>query len=149
VNYYTGPQHSAPTGGYRWVADTTLLLTPTAKFNAYINYDYGQHRDSAVNTVQGIAFAGKQTINSINAVAIRYEFFNDENGYSTGTKQHLNEITGTYEFKVPKLPQAVITRAEYRRDMSNQPFFHKDTSTFLDVQSTFSIGLIAVFAPHQ
>jgi hypothetical protein len=43
----------------------------------------------------------------------------------------------------------LITRAEYRRDMSNQPFFHKDTGTFLDNQSTFSFGFIAVFAPHQ
>ena len=52
-NYYTGPENAgfgaSPEGagtqkGYRNLFDTTLLLTPSAKFSAYINYDYGQNQ---------------------------------------------------------------------------------------------------------
>jgi hypothetical protein len=157
VNVYTGPEHFPGPGGYRNLVDTTLLLTPNAKFNAYVNYDYGQNRDRIVNGVgdtkvnswEGIAFSAHQQINAIHAVAARYEYFNDPDGYSTGLAQHLNEITGTYEFKFPKLTQTVLSRFEYRRDMSNQPFFKQDVTGLLDHQSTFTIGLIAVFAPHQ
>jgi hypothetical protein len=157
VNLYTGPEHYPGPGGYRNLVDTTLLLTPNSKINAYINYDYGQNRDrivngagdTNVNTWQGVAFAAHEQINAIHAVAARYEYFNDPNGYSTGLSQHLNEFTGTYEYKIPKLPQTVLTRLEYRRDMSDQPFFKKNITGLVDDQSTFTIGLIAVFAPHQ
>ena len=158
VNVYTGPENATSSHGRRNLVDTTLLLTPNSKFNAYINYDYGENRDSILagsgdtkrNSWQGIAFAAREQVAAAHAVALRYEYFNDPDGFSTGVTQHLNEVTGTYEYKVPKLPQALVSRLEYRRDMSNQPFFHKaGGTTFVDAQSTFSIGLIAIFAPHQ
>ena len=43
VNFYNGPENFDTQKGYRNLIDTTLLLTPTAKFNAYVNYDYGQN----------------------------------------------------------------------------------------------------------
>jgi len=45
LNYIVGPENVNTTSGLRNLVDTTLLLTPNAKFNAYINYDYGQNRD--------------------------------------------------------------------------------------------------------
>lgn len=157
VNVYTGPEHATAEHGYRNLFDTTLLLTPNAKFNAYINYDFGQNHDAKVdgvgdtnrNTWQGIALAAHEQVNAASAFALRYEFFDDVNGFSTGTIQKLNEITGTYEYHVPKLPQAVLSRFEYRRDMSNEPFFHQGASSTLNHQSTFSIGLMVTLAPHQ
>ncbi len=157
LNVYTGPENATAEHGYRNLFDTTLLLTPNAKFNAYINYDYGENHDAKVdgvgdtnrNTWQGVAFAAHEQVNAANAVALRYEFFDDVNGFSTGTVQKLNEITGTYEYHVPKLPQAVLSRAEYRRDMSSQPFFHQGATSMIDHQSTFTIGLMVSLAPHQ
>ena len=52
LNYYIGPENSGlpprttdygTQKGYRNLFDTTLLLTPNAKFNAYVNYDYTQN----------------------------------------------------------------------------------------------------------
>lgn len=157
LNVYTGPQHFPGPGAYRNLFDTTLLLTPNSKFNAYINYDYGQNRDREVNGVGdtnvnhwgGIAFAAHEQINAVHAVALRYEYFSDPDAAATGTAQHLNEVTGTYEYHVPKLLQAVLTRMEYRRDMSNQPFFHQNSTGMIDHQSTFTIGLMVSLAPHQ
>lgn len=157
LNLYSGPQHATAGAGVRNLIDTTLLLTPNSKLNAYINYDYGQNRDAVVkgvgdthiNSWEGEAFAVHDQIKPLHAVALRYEYFNDPDGFETGLAQHLNEVTGTYEFKFPRLPQTVLSRFEYRRDMSNQPFFKKGADGLIDEQSTFSIGLIAVFAPHQ
>ena len=160
VNVYTGPENATPSHGYRNLVDTTLLLTPNTKFNAYINYDYGQNRDAIVGTPpyttgdknindwQGIALAAHEQFKAM-ALAARYEYFNDPDGFATGAAQHLNEVTGTYEYKVPKLPQTLLTRFEYRRDMSNVPFFHKADTGMVDAQSTLTVGLIAVFAPHE
>jgi hypothetical protein len=161
VNFYTGPENALPGHGYRNLVDTTLLLTPNSKFNAYINYDYGQNRDAVVGTGkyatgdhnvndwQGVAFAAHQQINTATAIAGRYEYFTDPNGFQTGTVQHLNGFTGTFEYKVPKLPQTLITRAEYRHDQSNEPFFHKNATGMVDGQSTVTVGLILVLQPHQ
>ena len=74
LNYYTGPANYNTQKGYKNLIDTTLLLTPNAKFNAYINYDYGQNRDGLFNTGdgftgdtllkhwQGIAFAAREQV---------------------------------------------------------------------------------------
>ena len=63
LNYYVGPENGqlAAQKGYRNLFDTTLLLTPNAKFNAYVNYDYGQNRTDAiagVSTEELAALAG-------------------------------------------------------------------------------------------
>jgi hypothetical protein len=157
LNFYTGPENALAGHGYRNLVDTTLLLTPNSKFNAYINYDYGINKDSKVNGVgdtntntwQGIAFAFHQQTSAATAIAGRYEYFNDPNGFQTGTAQHVNEFTGTFEYKVPKMPQALVTRAEYRHDQSDQPFFHKNNTQMVDGQSTVTVGLILILAPHQ
>jgi hypothetical protein len=160
LNFYTGPEKALPGHGYRNLVDTTLLLTPNAKFNAYINYDWGQNNDSVVgtgiyatgdhkvNNWQGIAFAAHEQFKQA-ALAGRYEYFTDPQGFQTGAAQHLNEFTGTFEYKVPKLSQTLITRAEYRHDQSDEPFFHKNATGMVDGQSTVTAALILVLGPHQ
>ncbi len=161
LNFYTGPEHATPAHGYRNLVDTELLLTPNTKFNAYINYDYGANQDAIVGTApyttgdnklnqwQGVALALHEQFSATMAIGARYEYFDDENGFATGAVQHLNEFTGTYEYKPPKLPQSLVSRLEYRHDQSNEPFFHKSSSEFVDGQSTVTLGLILVLQPHQ
>jgi hypothetical protein len=160
LNVYTGPENALPGHGYRNLVDTTVLLTPNAKFNAYINYDWGRNHDAIVgtgksasgdtkiNTWQGIALAGHEQFKQV-ALAGRYEYFTDPDGFATGTAQHLNEFTGTFEYKVPKLTQTLISRAEFRHDQSDVPFFHQNAKGMVDGQSTVTVGLILVLAPHQ
>ena len=159
LNYYGGPENPNTTTGMRNLVDTTLLLTPNAKFNAYINYDYGQNRDAVVvtntgqphndkllNHWQGAAIAAREQATGKQALAGRFEYFNDPNGFQTGTAQHLYEFTGTYEYK---WIEGLLTRIEYRGDFSNVAFFHKDTATLVDSQSTLTIAFIAFFGPKR
>ena len=45
LNYIVGPENSNTASGLRNLVDTTLLLTPPGKTNAYFNFDYGQNQD--------------------------------------------------------------------------------------------------------
>ena len=115
VNYYVGPENANTSSGFRNLIDTTLLLTPNSKFNAYINYDYGRNQDAThtIDTGDGTITTGDNNLSSWQGVAVaahemtkgkssyteRYEYFTDPQGFSTGTAQHLQEFTGTYEYK--------------------------------------------------
>lgn len=155
VNYYTGPSNASTQKGYRNLIDTTLLLTPSPKFSAYLNYDYGQNRDHAVtddvldtslNHWQGVAFAAHGQVTGTTALTGRFEYFHDLNGFSTGTAQEIKEFTGTYEYK---WAEGLLTRVEYRRDWSDQPFFHKGDTNMVDAQTTITAGFVAFFGPKR
>jgi len=154
ANFYTGPANYSPQHGYRNLFDTTILLTPNTKFNAYINYDIGLNKDSIyhglgddkTNKWQGVAFAAHEQISSKFAGAARIEVFDDSDGYATGTSQTVKEFTGTGEYH---WPLGLLARAEYRHDWSDTPFFHKGASRLVDSQSTFTVGLVAIFAPKR
>ncbi len=156
ANYYGGPSNYSTQTGYRNLFDTTLLLTPNAKFNAYLNYDYGQNRnhtnlgggdfDNSLDHWQGVAVAVHEQITGTSALAGRFEFFHDNNGYETGTAQEVKEFTGMYEYK---WAEGLLTRVEYRRDWSTAPFFHKGDSNMVDAQTTATVGLVAFFGPKR
>lgn len=153
VNYIVGPENSNTAYGLRNLIDTTLLLTPNAKFNAYINYDYGSNRNAIaaqgnndLSTWQGVAFALKAQATAKQALAGRFEYFDDPNGTQTGTVQHLYEFTGTYEYK---WLEGLLTRIEYRGDFSNENSFHKKDSEMVDNQSTLTVAFIAFFGPKR
>jgi hypothetical protein len=160
VNYYGGPENYNTTNGYRNLFDSTLTLTPNAKFSAYINYDYGQHRDGEYTADscdgtcgdknlyhwQGIAFAGHGQVSGAQALTGRFEYFKDYNGFATGLAQNLYEFTGTYEYK---WAAGLLTRVEYRGDFSDQQYFHKDANQTSKNQNTITIAFIAFFGPKR
>jgi hypothetical protein len=154
LNFYTGPSNNNTQKGYRNLIDTTLLLTPTARFSAYINYDYGQNHTPAEPKEypaasphwQGIAVAAREQLTSKAAAAARFEYYSDNQGFTTGTTQKVNEFTGTYEYK---WLSGLLMRAEFRRDGSNAYFFHKGDFETVKAQSTATLGLIAFFGPKR
>ena len=114
ANYYVGPENNNTNFGKRNLIDTTLLLTPSGKFNAYINYDYGQNRNatysnSGVGTGtadlahwQGFAGAlhGQLTSKLTATARGEYYFSSDPAGVKAYIPTKLTEetITGDYLF---------------------------------------------------
>ncbi len=153
ANYYVGPENNFTAAGIRNLIDTTLLITPPGKFNAYINYDFGSNKDALsaqgdnkTNTWQGVAFAAHEQATAKSAVSGRFEYFTDPEGVMTGTAQHLYEFTGTYEYK---WAEGLLARVEYRGDFSNVAYFHKNISTLVDNQNTITVAFIAFFGPKR
>lgn len=145
-NYYVGPQYTGPNNRNRNLYDTTLLLTPNDKINAYLNFDYGQQRhplSSGVDHWIGFAGAVHFQMNQHIAITPRAEYFNDATGFSTGTRQRLHEVTVTGEYKILN---GLLTRLEFRRDGSNVPFFdHGTVPASSKSQTTVTLGLVAYY----
>ncbi len=120
-NLYTGPEQTNDNHDYRKLTDTVLTLTPTGKFSYMLNYDYGSDTVAGGKVHwDGIAAYTRFALNSRVALTPRVEWYNDPQGFTTGTAQKLEELTITPEFKIN---DNILTRAEYRIDHSNQPFF--------------------------
>lgn len=149
-NYYVGPQFTGVNNRNRNLYDTTLLLTPNEKMNFYLNFDYGQQRRPVTGVDHWIGFAGAAHFQLSKHIAIspRAEYYNDATGFTTGTPQKLHEVTVTGEYKVL---DGLLTRLEFRRDGSNEPFFdHGTVPASSKSQTTVTLGLIAYYPmKHQ
>ena len=157
-NYYAGPENSPnsvtllQTPGWRHLYDTTLLLTPTSTFSAYINFDYAQNRIGSgtgffLAKWYGVAGAFHYQATSKWAFTPRIEWFKDRDGFSTGVAQDLKEFTITGEYK---WLEGLLARLEYRRDWSNQPFFNRGLDFGVHKnQDTLTAGFVAFFGPKR
>ena len=77
----------------------------------------------------GVAGYVKYALNSNTAFSTRYEYYNDHDGFTSGVRQHFNEFTTTFERVVAG---HIISRFEFRRDMSNEPYFLKGVNPVTD-----------------
>jgi hypothetical protein len=148
-NYYVGPEHPGTTTGWRNLYDTNVVVNQTDNFSWYLNFDYGRDKNIGPGASQwtGLAGAARYAIGKNAAVATRLEFFDDIDGFSTGTKQNVKEFTLTGEYK---LNGWLMTRAEFRTDWSDQPFFEKKNQpNGATTQPTVLLGLIAYLAPKK
>ena len=152
-NYYVGPEQANDNSDFRHLTDTVLTYNPNAKLSLMANYDYGHDRvlspspglPAATAPVWWSGFAGyiKYAPNAKWAVATRGEWFKDHNGVSTGTAQNLGEFTLTLE---RLLASKIISRLEFRRDMSDQAVFPYRTGLFKDAQNTVTVGMVYAFS---
>lgn len=147
--YYVGPEKTGTNKGLRHLFDTTLLVNATRTTSFYVNYDYGVDKKilGGENRWTGIAGAARFQLSKVFALAPRLEWFNDADGFATGTVQKVKEATLTGEFK---LREGVLTRLEYRRDWSNAPFFDRGSTpgTYKN-QDTLLAGLVLYFSAKR
>jgi hypothetical protein len=144
-NYMAGAEQEGLNKNWRQLSDTVVSISPTDRLSFILNYDYGRgdRVDGLFDPVSWQGWAGyvRYKFSDRNAFAMRYEWFNDSDGLTTGAAQQLKEFTGTFEHRIA---QRLITRWEYRYDYSNQPSFTKgDAPT--GSQSTVAAGLIYTF----
>jgi len=148
-NYMTGPEQPNDNKRYRHLSDTTVTYSFNKQWAMMGNYDYGIDTLTAGGKVhwQGVAGYLRYAPTDRLAFTPRYEWFDDHDGFSTGTAQRVKEFTMTGEYK---LRPSLITRLEYRRDWSDQPFFPKSEPSILaKSQSTVLAGLIWTFTTRE
>ena len=92
--------------------------------------------------------AAHELVSANGSLSERFEYFHDNEGYSTGTAQKLKEFTATYEYK---WAAGLLARAEYRGDWSDQAYFHKgdNPNPTVKSQSTVTLAVIAFFGPKR
>ena len=146
-NYYTGPEKNGTNKGKRNFYDTVLNLNPSDRANFYINFDYG--RESRAFDLQSaewiaIGVAGRFQTSQHTAVSLRYENYDDREGFITGQAQSLNSFTATGEYK---WVEGLLSRLEYRRDWSDKPYFERGYQGLSKSQDTLTLGIVAFFGP--
>ena len=148
-NYMLGPEQPANNQNLRQLTDTVVTYSPTTRLSLMLNYDYGRG-DRIAGLPRpvwwsGVAGYARYAFSSRYAVATRYEYYDDHDGFTTGAAQQLNEFTGTFERLIAG---HLITRLEFRRDISDQPSFLKGNLPVTG-QNTMAGGLIFVFDSQE
>jgi hypothetical protein len=145
-NFITGPERDDDNRGWMTVFDTVVNVAATDRLALQLNYDYGMDRPDGFQRVHwtGISGAARFAVNRWFAIAPRLEWYNDAGGFTTGVAQRIKEGTMTAEFT---LKDGLISRLEYRRDWSNQPFFdRRGLPGIAREQNTVMGGLIYTFS---
>ena len=149
-NYMAGPEQGSNNSNWRQLWDTVVTYSATSKLTLMANTDYGRGDRIAgvANPVfwTGVAGYVKYAPTDKYAFATRYEYYNDHDGFTTGTPQHFNGITGTFQRTVAS---HILTRLEFRRDTSNQPTFVKGNNLPVKAQNTATAGLVFMFDSRE
>jgi hypothetical protein len=143
-NYIAGPEQSGSNDEWRHLFDGIVTLQVMPTLSVMANYDYG-HETTGGTNVQWQGIAGYLKFQPTAAIAFspRLEFFNDEDGFTTGHMQKLKEVTGTVELKAS---DSLQWRIEYRRDWSDVSPFVNAKGEAKDNQQSIGFGLLYSFA---
>jgi putative OmpL-like beta-barrel porin-2 len=145
-NYLVGPEQFNDNSNFRHLSDTVVSFSPNSKLSFLANYDYGHdHLTGAPFSVHWSGIAGyiKYAPNDKWAFAGRGEYFSDNGGTQSGTPQKLSEFTLTLQ---RMLASKLMTRLEFRRDMSDQSVFPDHASGLKDSQNTVTLGMVYAFS---
>jgi len=148
-NYMAGPEQANNTSNWRQLSDTVVTYSFNSRLSFILNYDYGRG-DRIAPSPRPVYWTGaagyvRYAFNDRYALATRYEYYSDHYGFTTGTPQHLNEFTETFERLIA---HHILTRMEFRRDMSNVPSFFKANSPVM-AQNTLTAGLVFTFDSRE
>jgi len=147
--YYVGPEKTATNTGKRNFYDTVVNINPNDKTSFYANFDYGHEAKVSGADVSWVAIglAGRFQTTEKTALSLRYENYNDRDGFITGLDQTLNSFTVTGEYK---WVEGLLARLEYRRDWSDKPYFDRGNSLAVwKNQDTVTLGIVAFFGPKR
>lgn len=129
--------------GREHIFDTYVTWNAAPKLTLVAEADYVINRvfsSSAPAHVSGGAAYARYQLTPKFAVAGRAEYLSDRGGLFSGVNQALKETTLTTEYK---FGDGFLTRFEWRRDFSNQPFFRTQTPGVLSKeQNTLELGLV-------
>ena len=148
LNVMDGVEESNPNiAGKKTVFDLILTHQFTDAFALTLNGDYGDERTfGGLATWKGVAAYGRYAIDTVSAVAVRLEIFDDPLGYATALnvpKLDVKEVTATYEYK---FSNSLLLRAEARYDLANAKIFDKKANVNSQSnQPTLLVGAVVMF----
>ena len=162
---------------WKQISDTVVGYTPNAKWAFQLNGDYGfgprtlstgsvcdsvviasrprpqgfvtSCNPSPVVSWWGVAGYAKYTLSPKTNFAVRYEYYDDPDGYTGvtfGSRGWTQEVTGTYSYN---LTGALLIRGEYRYDFASLPIFAQSFSSSVESvkeQNTATISFVYSFS---
>lgn len=125
----------------RFLSDTIITVKPIKNLSFVVNTDYAMQSRAVADRSDakwyGVAGYVKNDFSDLFSATVRAEYFDDRDGFRTGTPRKAKEVTLTPEFRVVK---NVIVRPEYRHDWSDKKVFDSRHNT-MDKKSQDTIAL--------
>lgn len=121
-NLMYGPEQDDNNSDNRFLFDWVATIKPVKDLSFILNADYAREKMEGADDAKwyGVAGISKYDFSGRYSLALRAEYFRDQQGVRTGIKQALKEITLTPEIR---LAQGLIIRPEYRHDWSDKKAF--------------------------
>jgi hypothetical protein len=143
-NYMVGAEQADNDDDVRHLFDTVVTIAASPTVSIMANYDYGRDSLAGVD-VSWTGLAGYLKVQATPWLAVipRVEWFDDPDGFMTGTRQALKDATITGEFS---LMNGLLWRVEYRRDWSDIDAFTKKTGAPINSQNTFGMGFLYTYS---
>ncbi len=141
-NFMTGPEQDNNTSNQRTLVDIVATVKPAKPLSFILNVDDGTEKNAVPTgdaTWTGAALIAKYDLSDAHSIAVRGEYFDDKDGFRTGTVQKLNEVTLTWE---TRLSGGLVVRPEYRHDTSDKSSFDNGTKKS---QDTLALGAMYRF----
>jgi hypothetical protein len=152
-NYYVGNEKTDTLNGVKIEADglrhfydTVVGINPNGKVSALFNFDYGIDKNPLARDSKfyGYSIALRALGNEQFAFSPRYDWYKDRDGFITGSSRTLQEFTLTGDYR---LKEGLLTRLEYRRDWSSNPFFDRGNEAGSGkAMNTVLIGFVVYFS---
>ena len=151
LTWINGPENNPGESGWRKNLSWNFYAGLHDRFEVMANLDYIQDNLMGVSaTSWGMGGYARAHLTDQVRLAYRIEFLDDKDGRSTGVEQNLRENTFTFEVQPVKDDPRFLTRVEYRRDWSDEPFFGctgcTDSGKSVS-QNTFTVGFMWIFGP--
>lgn len=159
-NFLHGPERPHDNNDQTDVEEIIASWRPGSRLSFALDSLYG-HQDNGVALGQGAIWkdlAGYARLYFTHrlSLAFRGEAFRDGGGTRTGSNQTLQGYTLTPAYDLPaklsklspslkKLDGTFALRGEFRRDLSDQRVFRKDSNRWADRQFTTAVNLIYLF----
>jgi len=132
--------------GLRSLVDSVLTVTPIEDVTMVVNFDYGVQKQGVASGLVarwwGVAGYINYQLNKQWRIALRGEYFDDRDGFRSGTVQRWKEGTATVAF-APM--EHVELRGEYRHDQSNKRSFLRSSGLSRKTQDTGDFEAIYKF----
>lgn len=146
TSYFFGQEQSdgglpqGPDGWFRvFDSNASIAATLALSLGMDVTHTTNQVRTGDPSlSLDGVGAYARYQVTGPAALAIRYEHLDDE-GLFAGISQKLQEFTATAEYK---FAEGFLVRGEFRRDWSNQPFFHVHDAGVSAHQNTALAGLV-------
>jgi hypothetical protein len=142
--YISGAEQAGNADDIRHVLDTVATVSVSDRLSIMANYDWGRDRVAgAAMRWQGLALYGRFQAAPWWAISPRFEWYDDQDGFTTGAAQTLRELTITSE---QRLTGQLGTRVEFRRDLASEAVFATGSGEPTRTQTTVTVGVFYAFS---
>lgn len=148
LNTFAGPELPGDDSDWRLFGDTTAQFKVTPWLTLGATADVGwQDRPQGAALWHGAAVLGRAALSSRVAIAARLEYYDDRDGFFSGTSQVFREGTATLELRPD---DHLIVKLEARHDISGAHVFSGELDasgnpTFSTTQTLFIASAVASF----